>query len=251
MLNAVCTLPALRLKTALSSVPTPSAIQTHFPASAASASSIVRVLYLSEIVGTVVYCLLIYSIYLFSLNLSLSLPPSLCLCLSFSPLSIWGGGEVQPHFSLEKNVSFPMYLESKWKERETNTFPSLSIYFFPIFPWEKWEKTHFSHGKNWGWTPHPLYSSLSLSLSLYPYLSLSFFLSLFQYGRYICLIRTLVYYLVSGCLRSDSFSVALPVDDSDDASQLINLKCYGNCSKYSSVTGNCSQYLVFKTLKYT
>ena len=28
---------------------------------------------------------------------------------------------------------------------------------FPIFPrGEKWEKTHFSHGQKWGWTPQKL-----------------------------------------------------------------------------------------------
>ena len=42
------------------------------------------------------------------------------------------------------------------KEREINTFQSLSIYFFfPFFPMGKWEKTHFSHGQKWGWTPLP------------------------------------------------------------------------------------------------
>ena len=43
--------------------------------------------------------------------------------------------------------------KSKWKEREINTFPSLSICFFSHFsPWRKWENTFF-HGQKWGWTP--------------------------------------------------------------------------------------------------
>ena len=37
-----------------------------------------------------------------------------------------------------------------------NTFHSLSIYFFPIFPHgEKWENTHFSMGKNGVGPPPP------------------------------------------------------------------------------------------------
>ena len=38
-----------------------------------------------------------------------------------------------------------------------NTFPSLSIHFFPIFPHgEKWENTHFSMGKNGVGPPPPI-----------------------------------------------------------------------------------------------
>ena len=65
-----------------------------------------------------------------------------------------GGGGVQPHFCPWKNVCFPIFShgenkeKSIWKEREMNTFPFLSIYFFLIFPHgEKWENTHFSMAK--------------------------------------------------------------------------------------------------------
>ena len=59
----------------------------------------------------------------------------------------WGGG-VQPHFCPWKNVCFPIFShgekweKSIWKEREMNTFPSLSIYFFSIFPMGKNGKTY-------------------------------------------------------------------------------------------------------------
>ena len=83
-------------------------------------------------------------------------------------------GGVQPHFCPWKNVCFPIFShgeKSIWKEREMNTFPFPSIYFFPIFPWakmgldpptffpifprgKKWENTFF-HGQKWSWTPPP------------------------------------------------------------------------------------------------
>ena len=73
----------------------------------------------------------------------------------------WGGG-VQPHFCEWENCVFSHFSpweKSIWKEREMNTFPSFSIYSFPIFPhgekWGKWEKAHFSHGQKWGWTLPP------------------------------------------------------------------------------------------------
>ena len=66
-----------------------------------------------------------------------------------------GGGGIQPHFCPWKNVCFPIFShgekweKSIWKEREMNTFPFLSIYFFSHFsPWGKWENTHFSMGIN-------------------------------------------------------------------------------------------------------
>ena len=56
------------------------------------------------------------------------------------------GGGPTPFLPMEKSI---------WKEREMNTFPFLSIYFFPVFPHgEKWENTHFSMGKNGVGPPH-------------------------------------------------------------------------------------------------
>ena len=63
---------------------------------------------------------------------------------------------VQPHFCPWKNVCFPIFShgeKSIWKEREMNTFPFLSIYFFSHLG-KKWENTHFSMGKN-GVRPPP------------------------------------------------------------------------------------------------
>ena len=64
-------------------------------------------------------------------------------------------GEFNPIFAHGKMCVFPFFPMGKsgeksiWKEREMNTFPFLSIYFFPHFSHgEKWEKTHFSMGKN-------------------------------------------------------------------------------------------------------
>ena len=61
-----------------------------------------------------------------------------------------------------KNVCFPIFPmgrngeKSIWKEREMNTFPFLSIYFFSHFsPWGKMGKHAFFHGQKWGWTPPP------------------------------------------------------------------------------------------------
>ena len=56
---------------------------------------------------------------------------------------------VFPFFPMGKNGE-----KSIWKEREMNTFPFLSIYFFPHG--EKWENTHFSMGKNGVGPPPPL-----------------------------------------------------------------------------------------------
>ena len=71
-------------------------------------------------------------------------------------------GGVQPHFCPWKNVCFPIFShgengeKSIWKEREMNTFPFLSIYFFSHFsPWGKMGKHTFFHGQKWGWIPPP------------------------------------------------------------------------------------------------
>ena len=43
---------------------------------------------------------------------------------------------------------------SLWKEREMNTFPSLSIYYFSHFSlWGKIGKHTFFHRQKWDWTP--------------------------------------------------------------------------------------------------
>ena len=70
----------------------------------------------------------------------------------------WGGGST-PFLPMEKCVisHFSHGEKSIWKEREMNTFPFLSIYFFPHFsPWGKMGKHTFFHGQKWGWTPPPL-----------------------------------------------------------------------------------------------
>ena len=68
--------------------------------------------------------------------------PTFNLYYSLIPF-YWGGG-IQPHFCPWKNGK-----KSIWKETEKYSFPSLSMYFFPIFPHgKKWENTHFSMGKN-------------------------------------------------------------------------------------------------------
>ena len=94
------------------------------------------------------------------------------------------GGGVQPHFCPWKKMClFPFFLMRKngeksiRKEREMNTFASLSIYFFPIFPHGENGKRHiFPMGKN-GVGPPPPSISLSPSVSIsVSYLSLpSFF----------------------------------------------------------------------------
>ena len=61
-------------------------------------------------------------------------------------MSVILGGGVQPHFCPWEKCVFSHFPHGKkweksiWKEREMNTFPSLSIYYFPIF----------SHGQKWG-----------------------------------------------------------------------------------------------------
>ena len=99
----------------------------------------------------------------------------------YTSTNIWGGGPT-PFLPMEKCVfsHFSHGEKSIWKEREKYSFPSLSKYFFPHFsPWgkmgkkvygkrgksihfplfpytffpifshgKKWEKTHFSMGKN-------------------------------------------------------------------------------------------------------
>ena len=56
---------------------------------------------------------------------------------------------VFPFFPMEKNGE-----KSIWKEREMDTFPFLSIYFFFHFsPWGKMGKHTFFHEQKWGWTP--------------------------------------------------------------------------------------------------
>ena len=59
-------------------------------------------------------------------------------------------GGPTPFFPMGKLCLFPFFPMGKngeksiWKEREMNTFPSFSIYFFPIFPHgEKWGKDTF------------------------------------------------------------------------------------------------------------
>ena len=75
--------------------------------------------------------------------------------------SMMGGG-VQPHFCPWKNVCFPIFShgengeKSIWKEREINTFPFLSIYFFSHFsPWGKNGKTHIFPWAKMGLDPSP------------------------------------------------------------------------------------------------
>ena len=86
--------------------------------------------------------------------------------------SNWGG--VQPHFCPWKNVCFPIFShgekweKSIWKEREMNTFASLSIHFFSIFPhWEKW-------GKKSIWKER--------EMNTFPFLAIYFF-SIFPMGK--------------------------------------------------------------------
>ena len=67
-----------------------------------------------------------------------------------------GGGGPTPFLSMGKMCLFPFFpngengKKSIWKKREKYSFPSLSIYFFPM---GKNGKTQFSHGQKWGWTP--------------------------------------------------------------------------------------------------
>ena len=86
-----------------------------------------------------------------------------CICLYMyeylfnNDLIILGGPT--PLLPMEK------WGKSIWKEREMNTFPSLSIYFFPIFPHgKKWEHTFF-YGQKWGWTPPPPFLCLFILLN--------------------------------------------------------------------------------------
>ena len=72
------------------------------------------------------------------------------------------GGGPTPFLPMGKMCHFPFFsifpwekMGEKYMEREGNEYFSLS---FPIFPHgEKWEKTHFSHGQKWGWTPQVLH----------------------------------------------------------------------------------------------
>ena len=70
-------------------------------------------------------------------------------------------GGSNPIFAHGKNVSFPIFPhgekweKSIWKKREKYSFPSLSIYFFPILPMGKNGKRHiFPMGKNGVGPPH-------------------------------------------------------------------------------------------------
>ena len=72
--------------------------------------------------------------------------------------SIWKEREMNtfPSLSIYFFPIFPHGEKSIWKEREMNTFPFLSIYFFTHFsPWGKMGKHKFFHGQKWGWTPPP------------------------------------------------------------------------------------------------
>ena len=80
--------------------------------------------------------------------------------ISHSSLKTWGGSN--PIFAHGKMCVFPFFPMGKngeksiWKEREMNTFPFLSIYFFSHFSqWGKMGKHTFFHGQKWGWTPPP------------------------------------------------------------------------------------------------
>ena len=83
---------------------------------------------------------------------------------------MYGGGVgFNPIFAHGKIVSFPIFPMGKngeksiWKEREMNTFPSFSIYFFSHFsPWGKMGKmgkdTFFPWAKMGLDPPHCIYA---------------------------------------------------------------------------------------------
>ena len=91
----------------------------------------------------------------------------LLVLLVFLIYYIWGGSN--PISAHGKNVYFPIFPHGengkKWgkkvygKRGKSIHFPLFQYTFFPIFSnkekWGKWEKTHFSHGQKWGWTPPP------------------------------------------------------------------------------------------------
>ena len=69
---------------------------------------------------------------------------------------IGGGGGSNPSFAHGKNVSFPIFPhgeKSIWKKREKYSFPSLSIYFFPMG--KSGKRHNFPMGKNGVGPPPP------------------------------------------------------------------------------------------------